>query len=220
MQLLTASRKFESLVYTVYRTTNLVNGKFYIGYHKTFDLDDGYIGSGFRLHNSIKKYGYSQFKKEILFIFTTSEEAFEKEKELIEPLLGTPLCMNIYSGGSGGVTTIRKGFVRSLETRAKMSASLALRPRSEASCNKISETLKKHYALHPVSEETRQKLSKASTSRVCTEETRQKLRNPSLEAREKMSKATKGIPKSEEHRKKIGESGAATRAKKKLLLLT
>ena len=28
------------MFYTIYKTTNLVNGKFYIGKHKTKDLDD------------------------------------------------------------------------------------------------------------------------------------------------------------------------------------
>jgi len=33
----------------IYKTTNILNYKFYIGMHSTDDLDDGYVGSGKRL---------------------------------------------------------------------------------------------------------------------------------------------------------------------------
>jgi hypothetical protein len=53
--------------YTIYKTTNLINGKIYIGKHETSDLNDTYMGSGKVLMNAIKKYGKDSFKKEILF---------------------------------------------------------------------------------------------------------------------------------------------------------
>ena len=35
--------------FTIYKTTNLENGKIYIGYHETLDIFDSYLGSGSEL---------------------------------------------------------------------------------------------------------------------------------------------------------------------------
>jgi dissimilatory sulfite reductase (desulfoviridin) alpha/beta subunit len=71
------------MYYTVYKTTNQVNGKFYIGTHKTVDLNDDYIGSGKYLKYAIEKHGIENFKKEILFVFDNPEEMFAKETEIV-----------------------------------------------------------------------------------------------------------------------------------------
>jgi hypothetical protein len=91
-----------SKIYTVYKTTNLKNGKYYIGTHGTKNPNDNYLGSGTYFLRSIKKYGSENFKKEILFEFNTQEEAWKKEYELTQIYLKNPLCMNITSGGRGG----------------------------------------------------------------------------------------------------------------------
>ena len=71
------------MFYTVYQTTNRVNGKIYVGKHQTKDLNDGYLGSGKRLKNAIKKYGLEKFSKRILFIFDNEEDMNKKEKEIV-----------------------------------------------------------------------------------------------------------------------------------------
>lgn len=64
----------------VYITTNLINGKQYIGDHSTNNLDDHYLGGGVYLNRSIKKYGKENFKREILEQFGTKKEAFDAQK--------------------------------------------------------------------------------------------------------------------------------------------
>lgn len=84
----------------VYRTTNLVNGKEYIGVHSTDNLNDGYIGSGKRLAIAIRKYGIENFKREILEFFSSRNSAFEREAELVnEEYRNDPNTYNLNLGG-------------------------------------------------------------------------------------------------------------------------
>ncbi len=53
-------------MYVVYKTTNLVNSKFYIGVHKTENPEDDYLGSGKLIKRAIEKYGADSFHKEII----------------------------------------------------------------------------------------------------------------------------------------------------------
>ena len=71
------------MFYTIYKTTNNINGKYYIGKHTTLDLDDTYIGSGTILKRAINKYGIDNFTKEYLFIFDNEEDMTNKEHELV-----------------------------------------------------------------------------------------------------------------------------------------
>lgn len=71
------------MFYTIYKITNLVNDKIYIGAHGTNDLNDNYMGSGKILNKAKKKYGIDNFVKETLHIFNTAPEMFKKEREIV-----------------------------------------------------------------------------------------------------------------------------------------
>lgn len=91
------------MYYTIYKTTNLINGKIYIGMHKTQDLDDNYLGSGKILRRAINKHGVDNFIKEYLFIFDNQEDMNNKEKELVsEEFIKEDTNYNLKIGGDGG----------------------------------------------------------------------------------------------------------------------
>lgn len=90
----------------VYKITNNVNGKFYIGIHSTNNLQDGYTGSGTLLKIAIKKYGISNFTKEILESFNTRKEAFDHERSLVtKDLVKERSCYNLCEGGVGPLSS-------------------------------------------------------------------------------------------------------------------
>jgi hypothetical protein len=73
-------------MYIVYLTTNLVNGKLYLGYHKCTTTDpekDKYLGSGRVFKKALTKYGKSSFKRKILATFDKKEEATNFEELLL-----------------------------------------------------------------------------------------------------------------------------------------
>lgn len=103
----------------IYKTTNLINGKIYIGVHSTNNLEDGYIGCGIKsqacvkkfyksnrkspFHSAVRKYGYYSFSTQILWMFDTSKDAYEVEELLVdEDFIKLPNVYNAKTGGIGG----------------------------------------------------------------------------------------------------------------------
>ena len=87
-------------MYIVYKTTNLINEKIYIGVHN--GEKPNYIGSGTLMTRAIKKYGYENFKREILAEFSTKEEAFAYEALLVDKeFVSSEENYNISTGGIG-----------------------------------------------------------------------------------------------------------------------
>lgn len=101
--------------YIIYKTTNKINGREYIGQHKTKNINDGYMGSGKIIRQAISKYGAENFTKEILFDFDNFEDMNNKEIEMInKEYIKKDDTYNISQGGNkfnriGLVTARRKG---------------------------------------------------------------------------------------------------------------
>lgn len=99
-------------MYLVYKITNIINNKTYIGVHKTDNINDSYMGSGIAIKNAIKKHGIENFIREVLFVTEDKDEAYLIEKNLTEDYhLSSNYNMKL--GGVGGFTkeNSKKGLI-------------------------------------------------------------------------------------------------------------
>ena len=96
----------------IYKTTNLVNNKIYIGQTKTNHSD--YLGSGDLISKAVKKYGIHNFKREILEECKTKEELDTREKYWITLYNSTDKTIgyNLMEGGQGGENNTLDSFIR------------------------------------------------------------------------------------------------------------
>lgn len=89
--------------FTVYKVTNLLDGKIYVGKHVCGCNPCIYMGSGKVLRSAMKKHGAENFKKEILFVFDNEAEMNAKEAELVtEEFCSRDDTYNLCPGGKGG----------------------------------------------------------------------------------------------------------------------
>lgn len=93
----------DETIYYVYKITNNINKKIYIGQHRTKNINDNYMGSGYLLKRAYKKYGIENFSKTILEYCQTQHELNEKEQYYIKLLNSQDMKIgyNIIKGGSG-----------------------------------------------------------------------------------------------------------------------
>lgn len=176
----------------IYKTTNLINGKIYIGKDK--HDNPKYLGSGISLQNAIKKYGKENFQKEILEYCKSEDHMIEREIIWIRIFNSTDRAIgyNMTEGGTGGNTRINYTEQQLSEYNIKLSNGVR---NSEKYANSVenrrgkrrpehSKKLKEMYAsgeLIPhnlgklTSEITRKKLSIALSGKSLTDEHKAKI---------------------------------------------
>jgi hypothetical protein len=158
----------------IYKTTCLVNDKYYIGMHSTNALNDGYIGSGKRLHWSINKHGIENFKCEILEFLPDRDSLANREKEIVnEHLLKDHMCLNLKPGGRGGFSSeehrssfINTGKLNLINSKAKALANANKAKLTKKYKENMSRSLTEYFKTHcgtftgmTHSAETKQKIS-------------------------------------------------------------
>jgi len=182
--------------YFIYQTTNILTGKIYIGMHKSYDLSDGYLGSGKLLKRAINKYGEENFKLEILCYCSDSESLSKLEAEILTlEFVDTnkEILYNISSGGWGGSN---RGKSMSVEHRAAISLSHKLKHKNDKEWH--SKRFLESSLLH--------------RGKTVKSETKEKQRNSHLGKKfsdshlKSLSEWQKCSKKSEDHKRKIGES--------------
>ncbi|HDY88914.1 MAG TPA: hypothetical protein ENH82_12480, partial [bacterium] len=118
----------------IYKTTNNLNGKIYIGKHHKEFFDENYYGSGNWIKMAVKKYGKDNFS--IIPLVSCFDEKNLNDMEIhyikyFRKLVGRNMMYNISDGGDGNVTfgkknamygkvPYNKGVPHSKETREKI----------------------------------------------------------------------------------------------------
>ena len=109
------------MFYTVYKVTNLVNGKIYVGLHVTKNLDDEYLGSGKQIQSAVKKYGRENFKREYIKICENSEEMYALEATIVnEEFVKRTDTYNMKTGGTGSWSHVNDNPGKYREARSKL----------------------------------------------------------------------------------------------------
>ena len=163
----------------VYITTNNINGKQYVGVHKTRNLNDGYLGSGKILKRAVKKYGKENFTIEILEFYDTFEEALKNEIILIKEYNTIrPNGYNIALGGYGGDTYSNQPKIKKEKTRKKQSKARKgryaiynekLNKSKYVKEEELSQYLKENWKLG-FSQKTKRKMRKAAVGKLKSKE--------------------------------------------------
>lgn len=201
----------------IYKTTNLINNKIYIGKHNRNKFDNNYVGSGRLVKAAIQKYGFENFKCEMIDIAMNLQDLNTKERFWIEKYHSTDKSIgyNLTSGGDGGDTFTYLTNDEKISRVNKLSQSITGRRLSDTTKLKLHNALK----CRIISYETRLKISQGCKGKPSwlknkhlSDEAKQNLSikcsgwHHTNEAKMKISKAEKGRKLSDKHKRKISLS--------------
>lgn len=210
MKLLKPAKKYGY----IYMTTNLLNGRRYIGQHHSDKLDENYFGSGSVISKAVKKYGKDSFKVDLLEWCYSKEDLDKKEQYYISEYMANidRDFYNIAKGGSSfncsGYKIIHKGDIHhyvhpdSLQSWYDLGYELG---ESEARCSAKSEISKK-FLNSPDFLAKREMINKKISEH--SRKPHKKGYHLSDEHKAKISRFQKGRPKSEETKRKMSESAS------------
>lgn len=187
----------------IYLIVNKVNGKTYVGQHKSSNWRDKYMGSGRLLHDAKKKYGKENFEKFLIQYCETKEELDKQEIFWIAEYRSRGKAEYNISKGGGGYNLSGKF---TIEHRKKLSEAKI----GKAPWNKgmhLSDEQKRHLSEYFKEHPTRGSLGYHHTKEAIERNRQAHLGvKQSKETRLKRSESLKGIPRTDEWKSNISKA--------------
>lgn len=149
----------------IYKTTNLINGKIYIGQKKGSEFYPQYKGSGKLIRKAIEKYGWENFSIEMLCPCFSKEELDAEEVLLISYFNSQDKSVgyNITKGGERGPGGPRfLGHKHTEESKELISKKLLGKKKSDITRSRMSKATSGK-PKGPMPTETRKKISMATS---------------------------------------------------------
>ena len=203
------------------------SGEYYIGKHRTRNLNDGYCGSGILIQQKIANGEIKTAKKIILEFHENDKKLSIAEERIIgNKYLTDPLCLNKVKGGEGGwdeyiirkSAHLRKGMKRSKESIEKQKITCTGKRHTIETKEKIS-LARKEYFKTDIGEKHKEKIRENRQKIGCSEETKKKISNKAKERWDKIHDiywTDEKRKENREHMLKIRKLANTEESKKKL----
>ena len=129
----------------IYKITNKINGKIYVGKRAGSSIDEDYWGSGTKIKNALKEFGCENFKREIIEWCSTKDILRDRERYWVDKLdaRNPEVGYNLKKGTEEGVAEeeMRGAVIISVQIPRENLAQLKLLAREE--CTSVSYLIRK-----------------------------------------------------------------------------